>query len=124
MVALVLGSSVSATLRQSTTKGKPQNFEDCASPDEDIIYVHGWGYPGTSGDAEARNRGNPEVESCVLANAQTGLRRGERARETRPTAEGNHGRVTVDDRVEENLAPTAKHGKAQTASAQMARDRP
>jgi len=56
-----------------------------------IISLHGLGYPRTSRGAEARNRRNPEAESSVLANGQTGLQCNERTRETGPEIEGNHG---------------------------------
>jgi hypothetical protein len=59
--------------------------------DAGIISLHGWGHPGTSRGAEARNCRNPEAESRVLANAQTGLRCDERSREARTEIEGNHG---------------------------------
>ena len=52
----------------------------------DIMLLHGWGHPRTSRGTEARNCRDPEAESGVLANAQTGLQRNYRSRETRSGA--------------------------------------
>jgi hypothetical protein len=57
----------------------------------DIMLLHGWGHSRTSRGIEERNCRDPEAESSVLANAQTGLQRDERSRETRSEAGGNNG---------------------------------
>jgi tetratricopeptide (TPR) repeat protein len=72
--------------------GKPKrSTRSCTELGAGIISLHEWGYPGTSRGVAARNCRNPEVESSLLANAQTRFHCDERSGETRSEAEGNHG---------------------------------
>jgi hypothetical protein len=54
----------------------------------------------------ARDRRNPEIESSVFADAQTGFYGNGCSRETRAKAERNYEGVEIHDCVEKNLKQT------------------